>query len=347
MGYYNYPAGTATGAEAQLRYNNYSLQYYYWVPMCWVGMIITLITICTSYAFKKQRTFPASVANWTALMDLIKYTRELLKFSPIPILQEWMFYKQGYTVCSFLFVINIINDTGTAIVNLEIAIIIYFCIVKKVDMTYDVDKRWFWGFVIVFWVYMTVISTAMGALTPNYTSIVHNGCPTSNANMYYFLIGQWCVVITLTASLIILSLKYIREVMSNTKKDKANSTQRKKMWIYIRFIMIIFVQTIPHFMDNFNFGYNVDHKNSAVGLGLVNTVTIILPLFYITDCIIIMIGNTQLRKWIKRKWGMLRLKLLLGSPVEAITPSSEEGDQGLSLPHMASLDPISPASTLL
>jgi len=333
---YAYPPGEATGKEAQTRYVKYAVDFDYWIPFCWVGLVVCLFAIVTSYAFKKQRQFPASVAIWTLWLDFLKYIRELTKWSPIPSVQEEMVYHQTQATCSFAFIMNNLYDTGEAIVNIEIALIVYLCVVKKIDMGYDADKRWFWGFVIALWVYMIGISIPFG-LSTEYAHIYRGGCPSSIPGMYVYLLVQWVVVVIITSILIGMSLKYIRQVMNSTKTEKTSPTKKLSTLIHVRFIFILLVQTIPHFIDNVDFLYSVyPGYSEKVSVGLVNTVTYMLPIFFLADSLIVIAWNRQLRKWVTGRLRRLYGSISPKNSKDSSSPTSGEDLEGLQLPTLTS-----------
>jgi len=319
--------------------------YYYWIPVCWIGLFLCLFTFTTALISPKMRKFPNCVSVWPTILDFIQFIREISKWNPIGAIQETMVYHSTKRCCTFLFVLNTFVDTGAVICNLSIALIVYLSVVKKIDMSYDVDKRWFWGIVSVFWIYTLVITITLSCL--GHFEPVKGGeaCPATNPKFYFVLGGQWAIVIIITSVVIGLSLKYITEVLRATRKEKSISSQRTSIMIHIRFILIIFVQTIPHFMENLFFAVSVnpttDPNRIQLETRIDDAAIFMIPIFYFTDCIIVLVGNTDLRIWIrtqfKTRFGLISYEPPLNKDDVNVPLSLVVGPRDDSSSHSSSL----------
>jgi len=298
-----FPVGTPANETVYLhRLYSDPFVYFFWVPFNWIGLFISLFAVASSYAFKKQRKFPSSVAIWTVLLDSMIFFREaLIKYSAYGPLQERMVYNVDQDSCLFLFSWNTFGELGQGVCNVTLALVVYLSVVKKVDLSYETEKRFFWGVVIVFWVYAGTLTAAF-ASTTHYRA-VNFSCTAETTLPYLFLAAQWFSIFIFLVIVMGRSLVYIRRVLQATAHQKANSSQRKKIYLHVRFIAIAFVQTAPRLSGNIYYSYiaAVLDYDKKIFLNMVNTTFVFYVFFNIADSIIVIIGNRHFWKWVKQQ----------------------------------------------
>jgi len=280
-----------------------------------------IFTIATFFAFKKQRKFPTCIVGLMCFVDLMHFLRELIKGSPIPYINEYFYWNESSTSCATLYLWAAWVEAAQYVLSISLAIIIYLGVVKKMDFSYESNKQCFWVVAILFVVYPIVYITIVGeAVNERGYSIFLTSCgPKSNAGPIIGIV-QCFLAIIIIMSLIGASLKNPLYVAIGDSDDKTTeqvyvwqivksinnlsySSEMKRAWITIRFVLIILLQAAPRLAFNINYLLAAIPTTSTVTLSHASWATSIVVLVcYYLNAVVILWGNKPLHKWLLQRY---------------------------------------------
>jgi len=166
-------------------------------------------------------------------------------------------------------------------------------------------KGFFWGVVITFWTYTALTCTFFGSFS--HFELIGYSCTSRTLAFYLYLGCQWVLVFAFLFVTLGRSMLYIRRVFKATKHQKSSS-QRRKTFFYIRFMMIAFAQTVPRFQGNLYYAYisttdpNTTPDFMKTDKNLILATTVILPIFEFIGTTIVFAGNEHFWRWLRRQW---------------------------------------------
>jgi len=209
------------------------------------GGILCLLAVITSVIYPKQRRFPACMCAILCAVDGVQWTKEWFKYSNYGPLSESLVWQPSKSVCALLYMWNVWSEAATFICTTSLALIIYLAVVKKIDVSYGVDKRYFWGFWITFMLYTTIF-TVVSALYIDTFGYTFNSFSCSPNTTIPGTVGavQTGVAVIIEVALIGAAIRYAKEVfrsVRNTAEKRSSNTTK----ICIKFAVIIVLQTLP------------------------------------------------------------------------------------------------------
>jgi len=295
-----------------------------WLPGVWFGFALDMVVIISFFAFKKQRRFPNCILGLMCCVDWLHFLRELIKGSPIPSVNEQFYWSQTLRNCATIYLWVAWVEASQYVLAISLSVVVYLTVVQKEELSYKSSKRIFWTVVTVFIVYPIVYTCMLGAVTASqgYKAVGASCAPLSYAPSVIGICQCFLAVIIISV-LICISLKYpiytvipddyaspseeiyIWGVIKNIR-HMASSSQHRKAWITIRFVLIIFLQAAPRVLYNVYYLMLTPVGKYLTPKQLDNfawaPLATVLGCYYL-NAVVVVWSNKSLHKWIVRhKW---------------------------------------------
>jgi len=307
-----------------------------WLPACWVGFWFDLFVIITFFAFKSQRQFPATIFGWMCCVDCFQFLRELVKGSPIPYINEEFFWTPTQTTCAVIYLWVVIVEAMQFVLAITLAVIIYQTVVKKVDVTYDANPRFMRSVVTIFILYAIIYTVIVGSVAYAGGGYNAKGATCAPYSLGPSIIGicQCFIGVSILIIFLGISLKYPMYSLVDEKEGQQNiyiwrvvtnarglsdSSQNKRAWITIRFLLVIFLQAGSRIA--FNLYYLVQaigsNKKNYEDMGLTDSdftkeligasweASVLVWVFYYLNALVVLWANKALQQWIYKKYSYL------------------------------------------
>lgn len=311
--YYWYPIGTATGEVAEHRIASITVMQKFWFFSFYIGFFLSAIAVITSYIYRKQRVFPTSMAAFVSVIDFIRWSLEMIKFSNIPSLNETLRWTPSTGACSFLFAYQAWVEIATVYTMLTLATIIYLVVVQRIDMRWEADSKYLLRVVGLFF-FVTMAYTFIISDIPLYWEHIGASCePTSTAPSVVTEILTFCSIFY-EVILIGLAIRYIKNIPKQVRDRHADNRDTKKLWFIIfRLTTIIILQNLPrisHAIFKWVVAGSIANGATAAHEAhvrrIASEITISIQVICIwANSIFTIASNPQLRDTIRRKYGSL------------------------------------------
>jgi len=99
-----------------------------------------------------------------SFFDWLTFLREILRGGPIDVVTETLLWDPSQTTCAWLYIWDMWCDVGSFIVGICLSLFIYMTVVKKEDLSYTTNKRFWWNFVMIFLAYSTAYIVVIGVV---------------------------------------------------------------------------------------------------------------------------------------------------------------------------------------
>lgn len=309
--YYWYPVGTATGKLAATRFASITVMQTLWFFGVYIGFFLSATAVITSYVYRKQRVFPTCMASFVSVIDFLRWTIEMIKFSNIAVLNEALRWSPNLSVCVFLFAYQAWIEIAAIFINMTLATIIYLCVVKRIDMGYAANKKYFIRIVCLFFFVTTAYTAIIASLPLKWTNI-GTACTPNNPAPSIVSAVLTCVSIVYEIILIGISIKYTRTI-SRQVQHMTDTNDTSKIWfLIVRLTTIILLQNIPRLSNAvyksaqsmyIQQGWSVKDQNYADFQLLSSKITTSFQaVCYWLNSIFTIATNRQLRKTIRKRW---------------------------------------------
>jgi len=256
-----------------------------WIPAAWIGLVLELLAIFSFFLFKKQRKlFPNFILGLIAIIDVIRFVRELVRFSPIPWVNEKYFWSLTQDTCAFIFLWVPWVEAALFVLSISLALIVYnsFVQTKKVDCGFDYYKKYFKAVVVLIITYPVIYVSVLGSLSGGYKFVFPSCGPISTTPLIIGLIQA------------IVSAVVIVAVLVHIFTAGLLSSHHKKAWRIIRYVLIIFLNALAGVLYNY---YYIQLSPGDWPL-----VYIVVPASYYGVAVLVIWNNIALRKWVAGKY---------------------------------------------
>jgi len=307
MGYYHF---TPMMEQMIAKYPATDAQwmYQFHLPLCWIIVITGPIVLVLFNIFPKNRRFPASIAAWTTMLDVVYYVWELSKWGPYTKYHEELNYVQTNEICKLYYAWIAFIDAGQALCTLFMAYVIYKSIVKKIDMSYNTNPRYYQVMVTSFWIY-TILWTILIYTVPKYRPPdgALTFCPFSKASFEWDVafIVQFLVATLIEMVLLSRALRYAKTVWK-LAMSSVRSRENYMARLQIRFFFIVFLQAtarINWHILTIILSIQLDSVSQIelLTIGYIHFTMVLSFLCYFTDILILLLTNRPLTDYVRRR----------------------------------------------
>jgi len=259
--------------------------------------------IALFFAFPKQRRFPGCILGVMLVVDWLHMLREVIKASPIDSLQEDVLWGRDRNACGLLYIwVTWVEGEQFSLV-ISLSIIVYYSVVKKVDVSYRADPRYFTATASFITIY-PILYTSMQALVIAYDGgYVHTNpylCGPASVTPNAIALGQCVASIVIQTVLFVRSVKYIWAVVGSVQKITSKSRKRE-LALTIRFMLIVLFQTLPRIDFNVSYITMIVFKEKYTALQTMASAVMFLA-SYLVSTLVVVSGNKGLHKWIRKHY---------------------------------------------
>jgi hypothetical protein len=229
----------------------------------------------------------------------------VIKWSPFSAAHSALALNAGknIAVCQLGAGLDSFFEMGSGCVNTLMAFTVFASIVqlKHEDMKYEKNPWYLRSFVIVFWTW-----AIFWGFEPSFAQIQLIGhCAAGAYGTVVARLAGWALMITLQIGFLAPALhKYLKITELATQVSSRNERKGRKIaLLYARFIAIIVMQLVSRLGSIWHPAQGLISPVPAINL---KTTSFLTPLSMGINALIVLFGNRQLRKWIIRKYYMLR-----------------------------------------
>jgi len=281
----------------------------FWVIASWIGFVFSAVALGTSYAYKKQRKFPVCMVSWSCALDILIFMIAMIKWSNYGPLSESMVWNPSQTACAVSFLWSEWVSMATVVINISQTFLIFMCLVKKVDISYDADKRYFWIITGLAPLCSTIYIAAMGSFIPRNGGYLPNPASCNPASSTPATVDTLFVIgsVIIESVFIGITVKYVRGALRGVQHIMPGDHDKKILRLSVRFTAIIFLQTLPHICAGIFYWTLSEAEQVKTPKALQTSKTasqalaVIEILCYWVNAAFVMASNKQLRKTISRR----------------------------------------------
>jgi len=192
---------------------------------------------------------------------------------------------------------------GSYVIGIVLSLFIYKTVVKKDDLSYESNKRFFWTVVIFYLVYSTLYVIVVGVVAQRGGYTMVDGCNPAQAPAS--LIGLVQSILSLLIEIVLLgsTLKYILLVIAKVRQP---THSHRSGQLAIRFFIIVVCQTLPRVYIEF---LHLSFSATGTASNLTTDIYayyVISSLCFLISATVVLVGNQKLRNWISKKYHRFR-----------------------------------------
>jgi len=258
-----------------------------WLPSAWVGFFLDLFVLAFFFLFRRQRKFLFVLAGLTVFYQFAHFIREITRGSPIPAINEFLFWTESKYVCIFIYLWVTWVEASEYVLSVGISLIISAVVVRKEQLSYA-TSHFKSKLIKTLIIYPLVYSTIIAIILVFFTDFVKKISTCGPLNPLPSILGIIELIVAISVNSFILGTG-VRSLYALFTSPSAN---RSRNFLFGLFFTIIILQFIPRLGYNswyFAVALNIQPGNIENAIWWYSTLSIV-PSYYLNAVLVFILG---------------------------------------------------------
>jgi len=290
MGLWYLPLGITHGNETLIEERLAIISGKYidvWLPLAWAGFFLDIFVLLSFFFFRRQRKFLFVLAGLTVFYQWAHFLRELVKGSPIPIINEIFFWINNKYICSFEYLWVAWVEASEYVLSVGISLIISAVVVRKEQLSYAAS-HFKVKIIKALILYPLAYCSVIAIILLFFSDFVRKVASCGALNPLPSILGIIELIVAISVNSFILGTG-VRSLYTMYTSRTSSSHAHKLFGIFLAIIILQFTPRLGYNIWYLAVAFNIPSGNIQDALWWYSTLSI-LPSYFLNAILVFVLG---------------------------------------------------------